>query len=67
MHEFDHGNLGNRVTLAARLHDQRRHDRKRQRDLDRERRTAARSRLQIDGTADLVDIRLDHVHTDAAA
>ena len=65
--QFDHGQLRDREALAAGLHDQRRNDGERQRNLDGEVEALARHRLHVDAAADLVDVVAHHVHADAAA
>ena len=66
-HQLDHGELRDREAVAAGLHDQRRDDRERERDLDGEARAFAGHRLDVDGAADLIDVGAHHVHADAAA
>ena len=66
-HQFDHGELRNREAVARALHDQRRNDCQRERDLDHEARALPKHGLHVDGAADLVDVGADHVHADAAA
>ena len=64
--QLDDGKLRNGEAVAARLDDQRRHDGKRQRDLDAEARTGPRCRLHVDGAADLIDVGAHDVHADAS-
>ena len=66
-HQLKHADLRDGETLARALHDQCRNYRQRQRDLDRERRTLAQLRLDVDRAADLLDVGPNHVHADAAA
>ena len=66
-HQLDHRELRDREAVAARLHDQRRDDRERERNLDGEAGAAAEHRLDVDGAADLVDVAAHDVHADAAA
>ena len=65
-HQFDHGQLRNRKTVAGGFHDQRGDDGERQRNLDGDAGALAGHRLHVDGAADLVDIGAHHVHADAA-
>ena len=66
-HQLDHGELRDGEAVAAGLHDQRRDDGERQRNLDGEAGAPAEHRLDVDGAADLVDIGAHDVHADAAA
>ena len=66
-HELKYGKLRNGETLAARLDDQCRDDRQRQRNLDGEFGPDSRNRLQVDGATDLLDVGPHHVHADAPA
>ncbi len=66
-HQLHHRDLRHGEALARALHDQRRYDRQRQRNLDREHSALTRHRLHVDGAADLIHVVLDHIHPDAAA
>ena len=63
--QLDHAKLRNREAVAARLHDQRRYNGERQRDLDAEARTCSWCRFDVDGAADLIDVGSHDVHADA--
>ena len=66
-HQFEHADLRDGEALAGALHDQRRNDGQRQRDLDREGRALAHLRLDVHRAADLLDVGPHHVHADAPA
>ena len=64
-HQLEHRELRDGEALAADLDDERRDDRQRQRNLDREGGADAEDGLEIDRTADLLDIGAHHVEADA--
>ena len=66
-HQLHHADLRQGEAFAARLDDEGRDDRERQRDLDGEGRAAPFLRDELDRAADLLDVGLDHVHADAPA
>jgi hypothetical protein len=66
-HEFKQAHLGNGVALPAGRDCQGRDDGQGERDLDLDRRPLARPALEVHGPADLLDVRLHHVHPDPAA
>jgi len=66
-HQLQQVHLRNREALPAAGHDQGGNDGQRERNLDLERRTQPGAGAQIDRAPDLLDVRLDHVHADAAA
>src|SRR4051812_37529729 len=66
-HQLNHRKLRDGEAITARLHDQRRDDGKRERNLDMEAGAAAWHRADVDGAADLVDIVAHDIHADAAA
>ena len=66
-HQFQDGKLRYGKALGAGFDDERGDDRQRQRYFDRECRSRARPRFQVDRAADLLDVGAHHVHADAAA
>ena len=64
-HQFQQADLGNGEAVAADGDDQGWNDGQGQGNLDLERRALAGLALQVDRTADLLDVGLDHVHADA--
>src|SRR5262249_11905843 len=65
-HQLDHRQLRNGEAVAAGLDDQGRDDGEGQRNLDREARSVAVYGLDVDRAADLFDVGLNDVHSDAA-
>ena len=65
-HEFEHADLRDREPLARAFDDERRHDGERQRDLDDEAGALAALELELDRTADLLDVGAHDVHAHAA-
>jgi len=66
-HQLEHADLRDGETLARGLDDQRRDDGQGERDLDDEGGALAELRLELDGAADLLDVRTDHVHAHTTA
>jgi len=67
LHEFQHRELRHGEALAAGLDEERGDDGQRQRDLDRKGGADAGRGLQIDRTADLLDVGTHDIHADAAS
>ena len=61
-HQLNDADLRHRKAFGCAFHDQRRHNRQRQRDLDGEGGAAAFDRPHLDGATDLFDVGLHHVH-----
>ena len=66
-HELDERRLRNGKAFAARVHDQRRDDGERERDLDAQGGAQPDATLDVDRAADALDVRAHHVHADATA
>src|SRR3954466_12991791 len=66
-HQFEQADLRDSVSIASAGHDQRRDDGQRKGNLHPYSRALPGFGLQVDRATDLFDVRLDHIHPNAAA